>query len=179
MTPATQLLYSQSDNDTGFDLVDVRTILAHLREHTIERLILSPRLWAECRLSTTLQWTVVKYDKSEKDKLPETTGVYTFIVKPGIANHPECSYLLYVGKTDHQTLKTRFLQYFSEAKKKKGRAHIKVMLDVWKDHLWYCFASIDDASIIDDIENTLLNAYVPPMNREFKGIIGEARKAWS
>ena len=163
----------------SFDLVDFRPILAHLRDHAIERVVLSPKLWADCKLSIPLHWTVVKYDKSEKDKLPKTTGVYTFIVKPGIANHPECSYLLYVGKTDQQTLRTRFLQYFSEAKKKKGRAHIKLMLDIWKDHLWYCFATIDDASIIDDIENALRDAYVPPMNREFKGVIGEAIKAWS
>jgi hypothetical protein len=160
-----------------YDLLDIKSMAVHLREHA-ERVVLSPDLWDACKLSVSLNWTVIKYDKSEKDKLPDKAGVYTFVVKPGIVNHPECAYILYVGKTDRQTLKRRFLQYFSEEIKDSGRVHIRIMLDRWKGHLWYCFAPIDDVSVIDDVEDALRNAFVPPMNKEFKGIIGAARKAF-
>ena len=162
-----------------FDLVSTPEALGHLKLHNINRFVLSPSLWAEFTIPITLDWKVVKYDKREKGKLPQVAGVYTFIVRPGIANHPECSYLLYVGKTDRQTLRDRFLQYFSEAKKEKGREHIKLMLNTWESNLWYCFAEISNTTIIDDIENALLTAYVPPMNRDFKGKLGKALKAWS
>ena len=162
----------------SFDIVDVEKMRDHLKSYAIDGFVLSPKLWSECLLPVHLNWEMVKYDRSERLKLPETAGVYTFIVKPGIANHPECSYLLYVGKTDKQTLRKRFLQYFSEEQKPKGRTHIKFMGHRYRAHLWYCFAKIDDVSLIDTIEKALICAYIPPMNREFDGIIGEGMKAW-
>ena len=157
----------------------VQITLDHLKRYQIERMVLSPKFWAEFKMPIRLKWTVVKYHKNQKDKLPEKQGVYTFIVKPGIADHPECSYLLYVGQTEAQNFKKRFSQYFLEERKTKGREHIKLMARLWKKHLWYCYAPIDDLSLISQIEDSLINAFVPPLNRKFPGVLGKAKGAWS
>lgn len=157
----------------------VQSTLEHLKKYQIERMVLSPKFWAAYSIPVTLKWTTVKYDKKHRNKLPEKQGVYTFVVKPGIADHPECSYLLYVGQTEAQTLRTRFLQYFSEERKARGRNHIKIMARLWRKHLWYCYAPIDDPSLIGAIEDALLNAFVPPLNREYPGVLGKAKRAWS
>ncbi|HZH31871.1 MAG TPA: hypothetical protein VEY11_13990 [Pyrinomonadaceae bacterium] len=157
----------------------VKDTLAELREYNISRLVLSPNRWKACNLKISLKWRVVKFDKTHKSKIPlDKQGVYTFVVKPGIANHPECSYLLYVGKTERQGLRTRFLQYFGETKKPTGRPYIKEMIRLWNKHLWFCYATIDDVKKIGDIENKLIEAYVPPMNEDFQGVVGKAMKAW-
>jgi len=158
------------------DVVD--TTLARLKKYRIERMILSPVSWKGFKTSLTLNWTTVKYEKSQTHTLPNSQGVYTFIVKPGIANHPECSYLLYVGKTEKQTFRKRFSQYFIEEKKPKGRQHIKQMAKLWKNNLWYCYAPISNLSLIETVEDGLIEAFVPPLNRKYKGTLGKAIKAW-
>jgi hypothetical protein len=157
----------------------VETTLTHLKKYNVDRIVLSPKLWKACKLPVSLNWSVVKYHKSQKSKLPKSQGVYTFVVKPGIVNHPECAYVMYVGKTEKQTFRERFSQYFIEEKNPKGREHIKIMAKFWKDNLWYCYAPVANVNLIDDIEDQLRNAFVPPYNREFRGTIGKARKAWS
>jgi hypothetical protein len=159
------------------DIVD--TTLAHLKKYQIERMVLSPKYWTACKLPIPLSWTTVKYDKKRKNELPEKRGVYTFIVKPNIVGHPECAYLLYVGQTEAQTLRKRFMQYFSEERKPKGREHIKLMARLWRKNLWYCYAPIDNVSLIEDIEKSLIKAFVPPLNRNFPGVLGKAKRAWS
>jgi hypothetical protein len=122
---------------------------------------------------------MVPFDKANQVHVPnDKGGVYTFVVKPDIANHPSCSYLLYVGKTQRQTLRKRFLQYFSERDRNKGRPLIQKMLTLWKDHIWFCFAPIDDRGIIHNVEEALIGAYVPPMNNEFPADIRPAMGAW-
>jgi hypothetical protein len=157
----------------------VQLTLDHLKKYQIERMVLSPKFWSECKVPVTLNWTVVKYDKTQRNKLPEKKGIYTFIVKPGIVGHPECAYLLYVGQTEAQNFKKRFTQYFNEERKPKGREHIKVMARLWRKHLWYCYAPVDNVTLIEEIENKLIKAFVPPFNRKFPGVLGKAKGAWS
>lgn len=159
------------------DLVQIT--LDHLKKYQVERMVLSPKHWATCSVPVQLKWTTVKYEKSQRDKLPQKQGVYTFVVKPGIVDHPDCSYLLYVGQTEAQNLRTRFLQYFSEERKAKGREHIKYMARLWRKQLWFCCAPVDNPTLIADIERSLLKAFVPPLNRDFPGVLGKARRAWS
>lgn len=103
-------------------------------------------------------------------------GVYTFVVKPGIANHPSCAYMMYVGKTEKQMLRDRFSQYFSE--KDKGetsrRPHVTEMLLKWDNFLWFYYAKISDATKIKQVEEELLAAYLPPSNRTFPSKVRHA-----
>jgi hypothetical protein len=156
----------------------VEEIFTDMTKHT-ERMVLSPTRWAAYDHPLRLEWHVVKFSKSEKSKiLANKKGVYTFVIKPSIADHPASAYLMYVGKTYKQDLRTRFSQYFSEANKRKGRPKIKKLIRYWERHLWFYYAPIDDISKIGEIENKLMNAYLPPMNDEFSGEVQPARKAW-
>lgn len=133
-------------------------------------MVLSPSQWQLCKLPVRLKWHKVKFQPKNVNRLPDDAkGIYTFVVKPGIANHPSCSYLMYVGKAEKQDLRVRFSQYFKE--KKKGelsrRPHVTEMLLKWDEFLWFYYAEISDISKIRLIEEELLAAYLPPSNRTF------------
>jgi hypothetical protein len=91
------------------------------------------------------------------------------VVKPGIAHHPGCSYLLYVGKAEDQMLRTRFGQYFTEKSKgaQSRRPHVTEMLLKWDGFLWFYYAPIAKKGRIKHVEEQLLAAYLPPSNRTF------------
>ena len=109
-------------------------------------MVLAPKHWQACKLPVKLSWRGVKFDKSNLNNVPKNAkGVYSFVVKPEIANHPNCAYLLYVGKAQEQALRDRFAQYFDE--KAKGddsrRPHITEMLLKWDGFLWlYLFTAL-------------------------------------
>lgn len=151
-----------------------------LQKYEVKRLILSPDRWGKYVDITALTWTMVKFDKGQKLVIPNNKkGVYSFLVQPGIANHPACSHLLYIGMTDKQSLRQRFMQYIYEKNKPKGRPLIQKMLVRWEKHLWFCYAPIDDISQISLIEDELLKAFIPPMNKDFPAEIRQAIGAWA
>lgn len=161
----------------SYDFIQVQTVLADLKKYNIARFVLSPTHWSSCQ-TTTLSWHTVKFDRSQKKNIPQLKGVYTFVLKPGIVNHPECAYLLYVGMTDRQNLRARFWQYFREKDDPKGREPVKAMLNLWEDYLWFCYAPINDVGQIGSIEAELIDAFVPPINQDYPGILAKAVKAW-
>lgn len=152
-------------------------IVPHPRRHEkhglgdfhVKRMILSPFQWAACRLPVALNWDVVRFTQNNLRMIPRTCGVYTFLVQPGIANHPCCSYLLYVGETENQNFRQRYQQYLREkqAGDESRRPHVTDMLQKWDGFLWFCFAKIDQAEMIEKVEKVLLTAYLPPTNKTF------------
>lgn len=147
-----------------------------LGDFHIKRMVLAPFQWAACRLPVDLTWEAVKFTRSNTRMIPMTRGVYTFLVQPGIANHPCCSYLVYVGETENQNFKRRYQQYLREkrAGDESARPHVTDMLEKWDGFLWFCFAKIDQADLIEDVENALLTAYLPPSNKTFPAKVSRA-----
>ena len=48
------------------------------------------------------------------------------------------------------------------------------MLRLWDKHLWFYFASVADLTKIDATEQALLkNAYLPPVNDQYKGVVAK------
>src|SRR5689334_7568932 len=88
----------------------------NLAEFHIKRMVLSPQHWKEYSVGTKLKWTAVKFTYANAGEIPKLQGVYTFLVQPGIADHPLCSYLLYVGETENQDFKKRYQQYLRESR---------------------------------------------------------------
>jgi hypothetical protein len=157
----------------------IAAALSGLKKYHVDRVILSPERWVAFASSVPLSWAVVKFDRSQQDLVPDNRGgVYTFVVKPGITNHPECAYLLYIGKAENQSLRKRFGQYFSERDARKGRPKVQKMLNLWENYLWFCYATIEDTNQIDSVEQSLISAYLPPMNDEFPAEVRRAMKAW-
>lgn len=158
--------------------MDALTESRQLKIHSIDNMILFPRRWEEFESPVDLFWECVRFSEETEGEIPDDFGgVYTFVVQPGIANHPCISYLMYVGQTTKQTFRTRYGQYI---KKKTSdelvSVHITNMLQMYEGYLWFCYAKIDDLDIITSVEKALQDAYIPPVNRQFWGEIGPARR---
>lgn len=137
-------------------------------------MVLSPDHWKKCVPPVKLTWQFTKFDASNAANVPDLEmGVYSFVVQPNVADHPACAYLMYVGKAQDQSLRKRFKQYFKHATETDSRTHISKMLKLWGEHLWFYFAPIANQNIIDDTEQALLNAYLPPYNHRYRGIVAK------
>lgn len=150
-----------------------------LEKFHVKRMVLSPDQWAAFAIPISLDWTVLQFRRENLKHVPNTCGgVYSFVVQPNIANHPACSYLLYVGKAKNRTFRTRYQDYLQDLRlgTKSRRRHVASMLKRWDGYLWFCYARVDDEALIDEIEISLLTAYLPPNNKDFPGEIGGAIK---
>jgi excinuclease UvrABC nuclease subunit len=148
-----------------------------LSDFKLSRMVLSPAHWRSCKLPVKLAWRGVKFHSANTTRIPEKAkGVYTFVVKPGIADHPSCSYLMYVGKAEDQVLRDRFRQYFAERAEgeKSRRPHVTEMLLKWEGFLWFYYAAVANKSKIKRLEDQLLAAYLPPTNRAFPSKVRRA-----
>ena len=137
----------------------------------VQNMILFPRAWGGFTSPVALQWKKVPFSQSRARDVPNNQkGVYSFVVQPGIADHPACSYLLYVGKTG-RNFRVRYQEYLLNLKEgmKSRRPHISGMLTKWDGFLWFCYAPIQDSSKIVATEDALLSAYLPPTNVEMPG----------
>jgi len=138
-----------------------------IRSYNERRFILYPKHWINYPNRTPLTWERVKFTESNKKNVPNNQfGVYSFVADSGVANHPACSYLFYIGKTGGD-FRTRYTSYLNEEKKQKPRDHIIRMKKRWPDHLWFYYAAVSDKSIVEQLEDELITAFLPPMNRDF------------
>lgn len=139
--------------------------------------ILDVTSWEGYPNSVNLNWNIVKFEKGNKDYIPDSPGIYAFFIKPGIANLPENAYLMYIGKAgdrSNNTLKKRFIQYTYETKRPK----LYELFTKWKNYVYFCYAEITDpTSNLGDIEIELNDALNPPCNEnDFSVDIRSARK---
>ena len=129
---------------------------AHCYEFALWR-----RKWQEYRDICVLDWQLYPLADHERPSIPDQPGIYTLLVQPGIASHPACSYLMYVGQTT--SLRRRFGEYLTSEKRETGRPKIFRLLNMYPDHAWFCFSLVPDANL-DVVEAALLTAYIPPAN---------------
>lgn len=150
-----------------------------LADYRMWRMVLAPKQWQSYNPTVNLSWQGVRFERGNASKIPgNAKGVYSFVVKPAIANHPSCAYLLYVGKAQEQVLRDRFMQYFDERAKgeKSRRPHVTEMLLKWDGFLWFYYAEISSIAKIREAEDSLLAAYLPPSNRQFPSSVRDAVK---
>lgn len=152
-----------------YDIIKNTTTAYNLSDFRLWRVVLAPAHWSRCTLGAELKWCGVKFEQGNIQSIPKNSGVYTFVVKPGIANHPSCSYLLYVGKAEKQVLRARFKQYFKERQNGdySRRPHVTEMLRKWEGYLWFYYAKVPKRMTTKEVEDQLLAAYLPPSNRTF------------
>ena len=138
----------------------------------IWRICLWPMQWATC--SSTLDWHEVTLENAGKSNVPNTAGLYSLVVQPSIGGHPSCSYLMYVGKAVN--LRKRFGDYLKRERLKRPK--IVRLLEMYAGYLVFCYSTVgrDD---LETMEAQLINAFVPPCNSEFEGVVQAARGAFS
>lgn len=162
-------------------MVDILALSNQFREFELRPVILSPKQWAALALpATPLTWTAKRVSKTTAAMIPkDKKGVYTFVVQPGIADHPFCSYLVYVGKAGgKEGFRGRYKKYLAERNQIDSlRPYVNRMMRTWFDSLWFCYAEIPDPHIVKT-EDELLKAFLPPVNVEFPAEVSGAMRAF-
>jgi hypothetical protein len=130
------------------------------------KITLWPKRWKAYANPLALNWTPVPLDDVTRKAraIPEVSGIYTLLIQPGIANHPCCSFLLYVGQT--KNLYSRFGQYLTSEKKETGRPKIFRLLNLYEGHIKFCFTLVPQKDL-DAVEDDLTDAYLPYCNDKF------------
>jgi hypothetical protein len=147
-----------------------------LADFHVKRMLLYPVQWKNyvSPLKNQLSWTPLPFGEASRPRIPnDRGGVYSFVVCPRIEQHPFCSYLLYVGKADN--FRNRYNDYLRDFKQEAIRTeqpHLTVMLQKWEEYLLFCFAPIEETDLIEETEDRLIQAYLPPTNKRIKGDIG-------
>jgi len=124
--------------------------------------VLWPRQWK--KYLDTHKWKIYRLDAIDKDRIPRRSGVYSLLIQPGIANHPVCSYLMYIGKT--KLLRSRFMYYLNERKRETGRPKIFRFLNMYQDYVYFCCTTVREDDLTK-VEDKLLVAYIPPANDQY------------
>lgn len=132
-----------------------------------------PAQWENFDAQLRLRWQSVDLDSSSRSTVPGEPGVYSLLVQPGIANHAECSYLMYIGKTIN--LRTRFGKYLTSEKSERGK--IVRLLHRCEGYIQFCYSKVSQAKLAY-VETQLFNAFVPPCNTQFTGKVGRAKGAF-
>lgn len=144
-----------------FDFQEEKDIQYH-----IKTFLLYPDFWIDKgkKLPQKLVWKRRKFVAKNIDSVPNTKGVYAFVVVPKYDNFFETRYLFYVGKTN-RTLRQRYREYLREkAGKGKPRKKVFKMLNQYDGCLHFYYAEIASSAIVDVSEESLLNVFVPHIN---------------
>ncbi len=153
------------------DLVDVQDEYKSF----IQDFRLWPAAWEKIRDLGDLDWTTVKFDESEIDSVSEKSGIYSFVINPGVTNHPN-RYLCYIGKTK-RPLKERIKEYVAESKSIKGRPAIIRVLNKWSGYIEVSFIEIEQDEI-NDLEKKLNDAFLPPFQKQFSAEVNRIVNAF-
>lgn len=151
------------------DLVDEQD---ELKTHEIP-FTLWPKAWAKYPLRRKLSWSRRELSTANKRHIPKAAGIYTLLIQPGIAGHPSCSYLMYVGKT--KDLRDRFYDYCTT--EKRVRPKIVRLLHKWHGHIRFCYIRIPPRDL-SKVEDALIAAFIPPANSDYPATIRAAKKAF-
>ena len=129
-----------------------------------------PQAWKNYNLSAPFNWEIHPFQQNQVGNIPREPGIYSFVIQPGIASHPCCSYLMYIGKTK-RTLRQRFNEYLREQDNPKGRTKILRLLNQYQGYLHFCCSKIAETERIGEIEDALITAFIPPCNAQFPATI--------
>ena len=152
------------------DIADQDDFAVHRHEF-----FLVPRLWASYKLGFAFNWQQVLFDASQRALIPTRPGVYCFLIQPSIAQHPACSYLMYVGKADN--LRKRFGDYLTKEQYPSGRPKIRRFLYRYRGYIRFCFSEAPSGKITT-YEDALIGAFVPPLCDTLPATISKARRAF-
>lgn len=131
-----------------------------------------PRQWSSC--THLFDWSTVALNQEFRDDVPTSAGIYSLVVRPGIAGHPDCSYLMYVGQT--KDLRKRFGTYLTSERRKRQK--IIRLLEIYTGYITFYYTSVS-LEALDRVEEQLINAFVPPCNSNFKGTLKGVQGAFA
>jgi len=134
----------------------------------VRKFFLHPDSWTDPnnQVPINLTWRSLKFIKSNLHKVPNQKGIYCFISKPKTSNFFETRYLFYIGKTT-RTLRTRYNEYLRDLEGKgKPRPKVFEMLNLYDGYLYFYYTPIANNNDISDIEDKLINTFIPHINSD-------------
>jgi len=155
------------------EVIDLIRIQDEMKAHTRE-FALWPLKWQQY-VPGNYAWQLRRLRAADVNTVPDSAGVYTLLIQPGIATHPSCSYLMYVGRSD--SLRRRFREYLGPERRATGRPKIYRLLNRYSDYLWFCFTEVEAANT-KAVEDALMTAYLPPENDQLPAEIRHIRGAF-
>lgn len=126
-------------------------------------------------------WKEIKYYSdgelnSEIQSIPnDCGGIYVFLIKPEVIPQIHL-YLAYIGRAKHtqyQNLRKRVCEYAKETKRPK----ICMLKDQWRDHLYLSYLPLDNNDLIEEMEEELIKAILPPFNDQYPAVYNVAMHA--
>ena len=148
---------------------------SHIKGYTQE-FVLAPLAWALPKPPVVLRWRRIKFNSANKVLVPKTTrGIYSFIVCPQVQGEPAGEYVFYIGKVgapdNTRGFRDRYREYLRElSTENPERIEIALGLEQWQNNLWFYWAPIKNAALIDECEKRLIQCLRPPWNKKGKGI---------
>jgi hypothetical protein len=137
-----------------------------------------PARWGGQASIRSLKWSKLhKWKAKPNNKLPKKPGVYAFLLVPDLPGGPDATYVLYIGMTETQGIRKRYVDYVREAGRARGRTRIRNMFLNWPSHLWYTYALTPRANVAS-AEKALRSALIPPFNNDISADVNAARKAF-
>ena len=136
-----------------------------------------PQKWGAYNFSDPFNWEIHPFEQDQTNEIPHEPGIYSFIIKPGIASYPYGSYLMYIGKTQ-RTLRRRFTEYLYEQNHPSGRPNIVRLLNKYKGYIHFCFSVVNNTERIAGIEDALIAAFLPPCNVQLPAEVRNVRGAF-
>lgn len=138
--------------------------------------MLWPRKWSEVsKHLSSFSWITFQLHTLQRSHIPKKSGIYTLVVRPQLGDHPYCSYVMYIGKTN--SLHRRFGEYLNEKKRETGRPKLLRLLNKYPDHIWFCFTEIAETQITT-VEDALVAALKPPFNDKIPAQIRSGKAAF-
>lgn len=132
-----------------------------------------PAQWETGDPALQLSWESVVLNSEHRSRVPDATGLYSLVVQPGIAGHSGCSYLMYLGQTEN--LHRRFGDYLTSERIKRPK--VIRLLEMYQGYIHFFYSRVDKM-ILDNMEDQLIDAFVPPCNSKFTGELRQARGAF-
>lgn len=151
--------------------------IAALKNHMVG-MMFYPDAWAKA-LHSNRTWKAESFPPLPKNIIPQTPGVYVFVVQPQIFDFVHSSGLFYVGKATN--LYQRISAYIGEIDKDfnlSTRPLVWQMVNRWKGHLNYHYTITKNVAEAEDLEKEMLNAFIPPFNKQYPAEISAKMRAF-
>lgn len=121
-----------------------------------------------------LTWQHCKFIPASQAQIPDKHGVYCFSIKLGKPFPKDIHLPLYIGKAAPGYLSARFKSYFSERENSDGRPKIVLMLNKYRNQLFFWWAELPRV-YVETVEEHLLMCCHPPCNDR----IPSRQKLWA
>ena len=148
-------------------MIDILKEQSDLMAHS-HHFFLWPVQWQQYR--DNHDWKIIELRSDRRNRIPSAPGIYSLVIQPSIANHPACSYLMYIGKAS--SLKKRYSDYLYEKNRETGRPKIFRMLNLYEKYVFFCYTFVDKSKL-DTVEQNLINAFLPPKNDQYTAEISK------